>query len=80
MGGGQERPDTASLAAQFREVIDERYVVTTTESKRPYECDGLSVYKQMPGLVVMPSSTEQVQKALRLCYQNRVPVVAHRLP
>jgi glycolate oxidase len=67
--------DTAGLAAMLREFIDEQYVVYTNESKRPFECDGLSVYKQMPGLVVMPSSTEEVQKTIRLCHQHQVPVV-----
>ena len=68
--------DTATLAAMFREFIDAHYVVSEVESKRPYECDGLSVYKQMPGLVVMPASTEEVRKVLRVCHERRVPVVA----
>lgn len=59
----------------FREFIEERYVVTNEESKRPFECDGLSVYKEMPRLVVMPASTEQVQKAMRLSRDHDVPVV-----
>ena len=68
-------PDTVTLAAMFREFIDEHYVVSAAESKRPYECDGLPVYKQMPGVVVMPSSTEEVQKVMRLCHAHKVPVV-----
>ncbi len=64
-----------TLAASFREFLGDRHVVTADESKRPYECDGLSVYKQLPGLVVMPSSTEEVQKIMRLCHRQRVPVV-----
>ncbi len=68
--------DTATLAAMFRELVDAQYVVSADESKRPYECDGLSVYKAMPGLVVMPSSTEEVQAVLRLCHEHKVPVVA----
>jgi glycolate oxidase len=67
--------DTASLASMFREFVDDSFVVANAESKRPYECDGLSVYKEMPRLVVMPSSTEEVQKAMRLCQQYGVPVV-----
>jgi glycolate oxidase len=67
--------DTASLASMFRQFVDDSFVVTNEESKRPYECDGLSVYKEMPRLVVMPSSTEEVQKAMRLCQQYGVPVV-----
>jgi glycolate oxidase len=67
--------DTASLASMFRQFVDDSFVVANAESKRPYECDGLSVYKEMPRLVVMPSSTEEVQKAMRLCQQYGVPVV-----
>ena len=67
--------DTAALAPLFREFIDAHYVVSAAESKRPYECDGLAVYKQMPGLVVMPASTEDVQKVMRLCHERKVPVV-----
>ena len=68
--------DAMSLAPMFREFIDEHYVVTTDESMRPYECDGLAVYKQMPGLVVVPSSTQEVQSIMRLCHRHKVPVVA----
>jgi glycolate oxidase len=67
--------DTASLASMFRQFVDDSFVVANAESKRPYECDGLSVYKEMPRLVVMPGSTEEVQKAMRLCQQYGVPVV-----
>lgn len=67
--------DTASLASMFREFIDYSFVVTQTESMRPFECDGLSVYKEMPRLVVMPASTEEVKKTMRLCHRYRVPVV-----
>ena len=67
--------DVAGLAAKFREFLGDCHIVTAAESKRPYECDGLSVYKQLPGLVVMPSSTAEVQKIMQLCHRQRVPVV-----
>ncbi|MDH3906654.1 MAG: FAD-binding protein [Gammaproteobacteria bacterium] len=67
--------ETAALAAMFRDLVDAQYVVAADESKRPYECDGLSVYKEMPGLVVMPSSTEEVRAIMRLCHRRKVPVV-----
>ena len=67
--------DTATLAAKFRAFIDPDFVVSNTDSKRPFECDGLSIYKEMPRLVVMPATTEEVQKAMRLCFDHQVPVV-----
>ncbi len=59
----------------FREFIEDDYVVSDADSKRPFECDGLSVYKQMPRLVILPGSTEEVRKAMRLCDQLHLPVV-----
>jgi glycolate oxidase len=73
--GQTNTANTVSLAAKFRQFIDGDYVVAAAESKRPFECDGLSVYKQMPGLVVAPSSTDEICKIMRLCHQHRVPVV-----
>ena len=42
---------------------------------RTYECDGLSAYRQPPGLVVLPENTEQVMTALKVCRENAIPVV-----
>jgi glycolate oxidase len=64
-----------ALASKFRAFIDPDFVVSNTDSMRPFECDGLSVYKEIPRLVVMPASTDEVQKAMRLCFEHRVPVV-----
>ena len=64
------------LAAKLRGFIDPRYVISDQETQRPYECDGLSMYCEMPMLVVLPETVEQVQQVLRICHQYRVPVVA----
>src|SRR5262245_46645157 len=42
----------------------------------PYECDGLSAYRQRPRAVALPETIEQVQAVLRLCSARSVPVVA----
>ncbi len=41
----------------------------------PYECDGLSAYKQMPQLVVLPETIEQVQDVMRACQITQTPIV-----
>ena len=74
--GKTSAADTAALAAMFGDVVDAQYIVSGDESKRPYECDGLSVYKEMPGIVVMPASTAEVQAVMRLCHEHKVPIVA----
>jgi glycolate oxidase len=42
----------------------------------PYECDGLTAYRQLPLLVALPTTEEQVVAVLKLCHALRVPVVA----
>ena len=51
-------------------------MLTDAEELHPFECDGLSVYRQLPLAVVLPETIEQVQSIMQLCHQQRVPVVA----
>jgi glycolate oxidase len=51
-------------------------ILADEEALRPYECDGLSAYRQLPLLVVMPETVQQVQRIMRLCHSLQVPVVA----
>ena len=46
------------------------------EDVRPYECDGLSAYRQPPMIVALPETAEQVQRVLKTCFDLGVPVVA----
>ncbi|MEM7674481.1 MAG: FAD-linked oxidase C-terminal domain-containing protein, partial [Myxococcota bacterium] len=43
--------------------------------KRTYEMDGLTGYRQTPGLVVLPTEAHHVQAVMRICHQAKVPVV-----
>jgi glycolate oxidase len=47
-----------------------------TEDTTPYECDGLTAYRQRPLAVALPETQEQVQAVLRTCHALDVPVVA----
>jgi glycolate oxidase len=42
-------------------------VLTGEENTRPFECDGLSVYRQKPLAVVLPQSVEQIKQVLKIC-------------
>jgi glycolate oxidase len=50
-------------------------VIATERSMRPYESDGLTAYKQLPMVVVLPETTDQVARVLRYCHDNGVRVV-----
>jgi glycolate oxidase len=47
-----------------------------TEDTTPYECDGLTAYRQRPLLVALPETDEQVAAVLKVCHELKVPVVA----
>ena len=46
------------------------------EDMRPYECDGLSMYRALPKCVALPADEAQLAAVMRLCHAHRVPVVA----
>ncbi len=50
-------------------------VLADPQQMRPFECDGLSAYRQLPAVVVLPQTREQVGEVLRICRQAQVPVV-----
>ena len=60
----------------LQNVLPERAVLRSADERRPYECDGLSGYKALPGVVVLPDCLEQVCSVMRLCQQYSVAVVA----
>ena len=51
-------------------------ILSHPDELRPYECDALSAYRQLPLVVVIPETLQQLQDTLRLCAQHKVPVVA----
>ena len=70
------RASRAGLVAELRRFLPADSVLEQEEEVRPYECDGLSAYRQLPLLVVLPRTVAQVQRILKLCHAHEVPVVA----
>ena len=66
----------SSLIAELRCFMPAQAVLAEAEELKPYECDGLPFYRQLPMLAVLPENEEQVQRVLRACHQYKVPVVA----
>lgn len=69
---GKKKP-LDRLQDRFLAILGKQRVLRTFSDLLPYECDGLTSYKQKPGIVVLPRSTEEVAQILRLCYQEGVP-------
>ncbi|WP_374090842.1 FAD-linked oxidase C-terminal domain-containing protein [Methylomicrobium lacus] len=68
--------DRQRLLEEFKRWLPPASILAETEALRPYECDGLSVYRCLPWLVLLPETIEQIQQILRICYREGVPVVA----
>ncbi len=64
------------LVSNLRNFLPPDSVLYETEDLKPYECDGLSAYRQTPMIVVMPETEEEVIKILRVCHASKTPVVA----
>jgi len=65
-----------ALVAELRGALGPEHVITEPERLRVYECDGLTVHRAVPEVVVLPASTEEVQAVVRACHRERVPFVA----
>ncbi len=63
------------VVAALRAVLPEHAVLFSEEDTRPYECDGLSAYRQLPMVVVLPQTEEQVVAILKICRQLAVQIV-----
>ncbi|MCW8198686.1 FAD-binding protein [Verminephrobacter aporrectodeae subsp. tuberculatae] len=66
----------AELVQALGRVLPEQALLWHGEDTTPYECDGLTAYRQRPLLVCLPETRDQVQALLRLCHRLQVPVVA----
>src|SRR5688572_13873745 len=64
------------VAAALRGFLPAAAVLFEREDVQPYECDGLSAYRQIPMVVALPENEGQVQRILKTCFEKRVPVVA----
>ena len=63
------------LAQQLREFLPEESVIEDRESLRPFECDALTLYRELPLLAVLPDTIEQVRQVMQLCHEQGLPVV-----
>ncbi|MDH3236022.1 MAG: FAD-binding protein [Alphaproteobacteria bacterium] len=65
----------AAIADALRLIVPGAGVIDAEEERRAYECDGLSAYRQLPMLVVLPETTAQVAQILSYCHTEGIKVV-----
>ncbi len=66
----------AQVTQALQAVLPPESLITNAERTTPYECDGLTAYRQRPLAVALPSSYQQIQSVLQTCHHLGVPVVA----
>jgi glycolate oxidase len=74
-------PDTDIVARReaivraLRAIVPGEGVIAAEREMTPYESDGLTAYRQLPMVVVLPDTTEQVSRVLRFCHDEGIKVV-----
>ncbi len=63
------------LDRRLRQVLPPHCLVRDSESRRPFECDALTLYRELPLLVALPETVEQVRQVLQVCHELGAPVV-----
>jgi len=66
----------AQVVAALQKVLPAEALLWQAEDTTPYECDGLTAYRQRPLVVALPETEAQVQAVLKACHALQVPVVA----
>ncbi len=65
----------SEIIAALSAIVAGEGVIFDDDELRAYECDGLTAYQQLPLLVVLPETTDQVSRILDFCHLNGVKVV-----
>jgi len=65
-----------ALRAQLASILPDSALLTSAEETRPYECDGLTMYRELPAAVALPEDEAQLVDVLKQCHASNVPVVA----
>ena len=65
----------SAIAAALRQIVPGEGVVEAPIEMRAFETDGLTAYRQMPLVVVLPETTAQVSAVLKYAHENEIKVV-----
>src|SRR3954447_18910488 len=66
----------AAVVRALKPLLPAEALIWNAEETTPYECDGLTAYRQRPLVVALPETKAQVQSVLKACHALEVPVVA----
>jgi len=64
-----------ALVEALRDVLPRHCILSREEDTRPYECDGLAAYRQLPMVVCLPENEEQIVSVMSVCRRLQTPIV-----
>src|SRR5512134_4159973 len=64
-----------AVVAALRSLLPDHCILWREEDTRPYECDGLTLYRQVPMVVALPETHQQVARIVSTCHAMGVPIV-----
>src|ERR1700726_2579260 len=65
----------AEIVAALKRIVPGEGVIASEAAMRPFESDGLTAYRQLPMVVVLPETTDQVSRILAYCHAGGIRVV-----
>lgn len=74
--GPAQAKQAPAIVSALQAVLPAHALLWQREDTTPYECDGLTAYRQRPLAVALPENDAQVAAVLRTCHGLGVPVVA----
>jgi glycolate oxidase len=67
--------DSEALVSRLQALLPDGSVLHTDEAQRPYECDGLTLFRQLPLATVLPSTESELLAVVAVCREAGVPIV-----
>ncbi len=66
---------SAAILAELRDAVGADGLIIERNQLQTYECDALAVLRSLPGAVILPRTTAQLQKAVAVCARHKIPFV-----
>ncbi|MFZ6710823.1 FAD-linked oxidase C-terminal domain-containing protein [Undibacterium sp. TC9W] len=63
------------LVRALRQQLPAHCILYDEEDTRPYECDGLAAYRQLPMVVTLPENESQVISIINICREKQIAIV-----
>ena len=70
-----DRKEPRDLLGPLRNIVGSEQILSSRSELLVYECDGFTIEKNSPDLVVFPRNTEEISQVLKLCHEAEIPVL-----